>query len=40
MSIMEAEELYPFEADLYVKFLKEWMDKQTLEARKLGYHVS
>ncbi len=39
MSIDEAEEMPPYEIDFYVLMLKEWMEKQAQEARKLGYSV-
>ena len=39
MDIETAEELIPFEVDFYVNMLKEWIEKQTETARKMGYRV-
>jgi hypothetical protein len=31
--------MIPFEVDFYVGMLKEWINKQTEAARKMGYKV-
>jgi hypothetical protein len=40
MAIDLAEELIPYEIDFYVSMLKEWMEKQSQQARQLGYKAN
>lgn len=35
-----SEGLIPFEVDLYVGMIKEWIDKQAEMARKMGYKTA